>query len=146
MGVKKTYKVSKKGFSFVTWLNAPFEAYNVLKEHEKKAFELRWARLIDHEAAVLNRWLNKRSITQQQFDALLSFRVSIPSWTSFTTTRLARFCQDLKWEFIPTEMMKFTTLNGVWDDNLEFRRKAEAKLWEYRMYPDEMPEDVWNQH
>lgn len=146
MGVKKTYKVSKKGRNFVTWLNAPYEAYGVLNDHDKKTFELRWNRLLDHEATVLNRWLNKRSITQQQFDALLSFRMSIPSWTSFTMTRLARFCKDLKWELVPMEMMKFTTkLDGMWCHNLEFRRKAECKLWEYGMYPDEMPEDVWEQ-
>jgi hypothetical protein len=124
--------------------NVDWESFVLMSEAEKTKFIVRWDRLVDHEATVLSRFLNGRLLKQSAFDALLSFRMSIPSWGRFTATRLARFIQDEKWDLVPGEIKKFNTVGGVWNDRLANQHLLEVQLWETGMYP-EMSEDVWSQ-
>ena len=127
----------------VALLNVNWDAYTKLSPAERQKFQIRWERLVNHEAAILSRFLNGRPLKQSSFDALLSFRMSIPSWDRFKNTRVARFLQDEDWDMVPLEFHKFCTVNGVWDDKLEYQHRIERQTWDFGMYP-EMPEDVWS--
>ena len=140
--MRKLQTLSKKDMALVAFLNVPWEAYKVLDDVEKNKFKLRWERMVQHEAAVMSRSI-KRQVLPHEFAALISFRISIPSWSMFTLTKLYRFAKEGKLELVPGEIMKFTTIDGVWNDKMEFQRRAEVELFRNGIYPANMPEDVW---
>jgi GH24 family phage-related lysozyme (muramidase) len=140
--MKSLQKLSKRDMDFVSHVNVVWDSYRSLDNYEREKFKVRWERMLEHEAACVSRHLKGKRIPPHEFAALVSFRMSIPSWNSFTKTRLAAFGREGRFEMIPSEIMKFTTVNGEWNEKLENQRRAEVDLFRSGQYPA-IPEDIW---
>lgn len=134
-------KLTDRDIDFISFHNVPWEAYQNMNPVEREKFKVRWLRLLSHEATCVSRHVRKR-MPQHEFTALVSFRMSIPNWTTFVRTRLAAFGREGRFDMIPAEIMKFTTVNGEWNEKLESQRRAEVELFRDGQYPT-LPDNIW---
>lgn len=72
--------------------------------------------------------LVKVPLTQDQFDALVSFTFNVGS-SAFKASTLLKKLNNKDYLSVPTELLKWTKAGGILNEGLVNRRNKEIKLW-----------------
>lgn len=84
---------------------------------------------VDRKAKFLNKELGKTEITQNQFDALLSFQYNCGNAALSRSTLFRRVKTDPNDSFIISEFAKWNKAGGKEVKGLSIRRSMESKLY-----------------
>jgi lysozyme len=84
---------------------------------------------VDKKAKYLNKELGKTEVTQNQFDALVSFAYNVGTGALKKSTLLKKVNADPNDKFIESQFLIWNKVKGVPVKGLTQRRQAESKLY-----------------